>query len=72
MWVTVSYAMSHVTLRTSLDNIPELIGLVALGVAVYGLTILACWLLVGKPDGAERFALGHIEALAGRLAQRGR
>ena len=72
MWITVSYAMGHVTLGSSLDNIPELLGLVSLGVASYGLAILASWLLAGKPDGAERFALDHIETLAGRLRQRER
>lgn len=58
----VLYGMSP-TPSTVIGRVFELAGLVSAGLGVYGAVLFTLWHLAGRPDGAERWALG----LAGRF-----
>lgn len=52
--------------QSTLEALPQLVGAVALGAAIYVASVLGLWALCGKPTGAESTAINKAWAFIGR------
>ncbi|HUW38672.1 MAG TPA: lipopolysaccharide biosynthesis protein [Rhodocyclaceae bacterium] len=68
MFVSVKAAAEWITpVHSSVAGMAPLVGLVAMGVLSYGLSLTFLWHIAGSPDGPEALAFGKIKATASRL-----
>jgi hypothetical protein len=60
-------AWTATTASGALPVILDLLDRAGIGAVVYAVALMALWLLVGRPDGAERYLLRILGKLGGKL-----